>query len=137
MTEQPERLLVIDDEPLITQMLHRMLRRRFAVTTATDGATALAHVENGASFSLVICDLMMTPLSGVDVYERLRTLSPATAARLVFMTGGAAVKHVQEFLDRWPHPVLFKPFAVADVEHMVEATLARVAAAAKPIVKAG
>jgi two-component system NtrC family sensor kinase len=127
MTDQAERLLVIDDEPLITQMLHRMLRRRFAVTTATDGASALAHVENGAPFSLVICDLMMTPLSGVDVYERMRRCAPATADRLVFMTGGAAVRTVQEFLDRWPHPVLFKPFAVADVEQIIEQTLARVA----------
>ena len=125
MSRPSEQVLVIDDEPLITQMLHRMLRRRFVVVAETDGASALARLEGGEPFGLVICDLMMKPLSGADVWNGVRRVAPPMLGRFVLMTGGACLRDVEQFLETWPHPVLFKPFAAVDVERIIEDTLAR------------
>ncbi|MEM9461990.1 MAG: response regulator [Myxococcota bacterium] len=103
------RILVVDDEPFITQMLGRMLKQH-DVTTATSGVAALELLENDAEFGVVLCDLMMPEITGMDLYDRVKVDNPGLAARFVFMTGGAFYPEVREFVARKERPCLGKPF---------------------------
>jgi CheY-like chemotaxis protein len=53
---------------------------------------------------------MMPDVTGVDVYEELRTRAPDLAAKMVFVTGGAFTQRMREFLEQVPNPQLEKPF---------------------------
>ncbi len=104
----PLELLVVDDEPLILKALQRSLAPLHRVTAVPGGAEALAALRD-RRFDLVLCDLMMPRLSGVELWERLE---PDQRARVVFMTGGTFTDAAQAFLDREKPPVLLKPFTV-------------------------
>jgi DNA-binding NtrC family response regulator len=120
------KVLVIDDEPIMGQTLHRMLRKQYAVTVETDSRRALELIEAGEEFDVIISDLMMSPLSGMEVYEKVHQRLPHMAARFLLMTGGACVRAVDEFLARWPYLVLLKPFSADAVAQLVNETLARI-----------
>lgn len=109
MTRSPAKILVIDDEPFIIQMLGRILRHH-DVTTASSGASALELLERDSAFGVVLCDLMMPELTGMELYDRIKQQNPDLAARFVFMTGGAFHPEVREFVARGERPCLDKPF---------------------------
>ncbi len=75
--DKPMRVLVIDDDASIVAMLLRYLTKQgFAVETAADALEGLAQIE-GATFDLVITDLMMPRMDGRELVRRLR-LEPRT-----------------------------------------------------------
>jgi PAS domain S-box-containing protein len=110
------RLLVIDDEPVLTRILQRGLAKEFDVVTVNRGRDALAALAPGREpFDLILCDLMMPEFSGQDVYEEVTRQSPELARRFVFMTGGAFTPRSRQFLESVQAPVLDKPFNVSQV----------------------
>jgi DNA-binding NtrC family response regulator len=122
-------ILIVDDEPQVAEMLYRMLKRRYAVLVETDARRALALIESGVAFDLVLSDLTMAPMSGMQLFERVRRAVPAQAERFLLMTGGACTHlEVEGFLGCWPHEILRKPFALPELERQIEGTLARLAA---------
>jgi two-component system cell cycle sensor histidine kinase/response regulator CckA len=127
--EQLPRVLVVDDDPQIGQSLRRLLGRECEVQIATSAAGALEAVENqekqqreGAatgSFALLLVDLVMPGADGIELYEMLRASAPQMAARVVFMTGGAASRRERAFLDAGKWTLVEKPFQAARVRAMV------------------
>jgi PAS domain S-box-containing protein len=118
------RVLVVDDEPLLVQVLARSLSRHH-VTTASGGRQALALLREGASFDVILCDLHMDDMSGMDLHGHLHRQDPALASRMIFMTGGAATARAREFVASTQCPVLEKPFAPAALEGAVAEVLRR------------
>ena len=82
----------------------------FEVATATSGREALELLAAEDRFDVVLCDLMMPDVSGMDVYERVAEVSPGLAARFVFVTGGAFTGRARAFVEQVGAPVLEKPF---------------------------
>jgi len=119
-TDQPARVLVIDDEPLVRRALRRLLRRH-EVVEAESGAAALEILGSERSFDVILCDVMMPELNGIDVYREVHARWPAVAQRLVFMTGGAFDARVQElFSSLVQEPVVLdKPFDPAQLERVI------------------
>ena len=115
------RVLVIDDEPMVGRMVERALGRAHRITTAASGKIALDHLVAGARFDVILCDLMMPHLSGMDVYERVRELAPDQAERMVFLSGGAFTRRARDFLER--HPSLDKPFDLRALEAVIQARM--------------
>jgi len=113
------RILVVDDELLVTRMLARALRREYEVATAGGGLEAerllLADPER---FDLVLCDLMMPDLTGMELYDRLAERSHLLADKMVFMTGGTLSERAGEFLDRVPNAHLHKPFDTEELRRL-------------------
>jgi signal transduction histidine kinase/ActR/RegA family two-component response regulator len=109
------RVLVVDDEPLLARALGGMLGDHHDVDVLTSGEEALASLEAGSEYDVVLCDLMMDGIGGMDVYERLRTRRPEVTGRLVFMTGGAFSARAQRFLSEVKNRCLDKPFKLEEV----------------------
>ena len=103
------RVLVIDDEPLILESLKRALSR-YEVGVATRAKDALERINGGERFDVILCDLLMPGMSGMELGEELAKSVPEQAGRMVFTTGGAFTARAREFLDRAKNPCIEKPF---------------------------
>lgn len=103
------RVLVIDDEPPLLKLMTRFLVGH-DIVTACSGREAQRVLENDESFDLILCDLMMPDLTGVDVHQWLVARNPGLAARLVFTTGGAFGDTAAQYVADCGAPKLEKPF---------------------------
>jgi signal transduction histidine kinase len=109
------RVLVIDDEVAIGLALKRCLDRHHDVTVLTRGRDALGRIASGERFDVILSDLMMPEVTGVEIHEELSRIAPDQAERMIFLTGGAFTDRARDFLDRVPNPRLEKPFEVANI----------------------
>jgi len=108
------RVLVIDDEPRVGAALGRVLRRDHAVVVVDRGPAALSALGDGA-FDVIVCDVMMPGMSGVDVYREIEARFPGMERRIVFMTGGSFVPEIAEFVASAGNRVIQKPFQIDQV----------------------
>lgn len=106
---QGGRLLIIDDEQMILGALRRSLSGEYNVTCASDGRRALERLRGGDRYDLILCDLMMPEMTGMDVFAEMEKLAPDQAERMVFVTGGAFTTRAREFLERVPNARVEKP----------------------------
>jgi CheY-like chemotaxis protein/anti-sigma regulatory factor (Ser/Thr protein kinase) len=113
------RVLVVDDEPLVADMLRRTLSEIHDVSAVTDAESALERILSGDEFDVIFCDLLMPRMSGMDLYEELEKHRPGVQERIVFMTGGAFTERAAKFLATVPNPKLTKPFDLAMIERVV------------------
>ncbi len=109
------RILVVDDEPHI---LHYMLATLEAwghrVTVTADGRDALGRAM-AERFDVIISDLRMAEVSGLDLYQQLARDRPDLARRVVFATGDTVRGDTLAFLESAGRPVLQKPFTLAEL----------------------
>jgi signal transduction histidine kinase len=117
------RILVIDDEPHIGRVIQGALKREHDVFFVQRASEALARLDAGEAFDMIICDLVMPDLSGPEFFARLVDRWPALGSRLVFMTGGAFTPGTVEFMKRVPTAVLAKPFSLEDLRASVRAVI--------------
>jgi PAS domain S-box-containing protein len=105
-------VLIIDDEATIRRALNRFYSRRgWTVTEAEDGASAFEHlVDPSESFDLVISDVKMPDVSGIQLHAALQTLRPDLLDRMVFCTGEVESPAVASFVAETGCKVLLKPF---------------------------
>ncbi len=102
------RLLIIDDEPLVCSALRRSLPEH-QITVETAAPAALARLQRGEEFDLILCDLMMREMSGMAFFDAVARAAPDARERIVFMTGGAFTPAAQDFLARVKNARLQKP----------------------------
>jgi PAS domain S-box-containing protein len=117
------RLLVIDDEPMLLAAMKRMLRIHHDVVVCESVEAALVVLDDDTRFDLLLCDLNMPGLTGVDLYERVTTSMPALAERIVMITSGALTARGQEFLDSVNGAWLEKPISPEALLHFVQTFL--------------
>ncbi len=122
------RLLVVDDEPLVCRALQRILSPPHDVRVQETGRGALAALEADGEYDLVLCDLMMPDLTGMDLHGQVAARSPALAERFVFLTGGAFTDGAREFLQRVTNERVEKPFEPAALRNLVARLLSGPAA---------
>ncbi|MGE0814310.1 MAG: response regulator [Vicinamibacterales bacterium] len=112
------RVLTVDDEPLLLDVIARMLPG-VEVQTTTDAREALALIEGGAAFDVIFVDVAMPAMSGIEFFRRLREQHPGLAARVVFMSGGVFDKSFEEFLRTVPNRRIGKPFGMEEIRRVV------------------
>ncbi len=109
-----KRVLVVDDEDLILQMIQQALTLNgYKVDVARDGETALRRLGQ-YHYDLALCDWKMPGLTGQEVYERLQNANPEMSKRLIFITGDILNSTAQEFLKSKDKICLSKPFTLAE-----------------------
>ena len=111
-------ILVVDDDPVVTRMLCRVLSNH-AVVVAHSGHAAI-DLLNSKEFDLILCDLTMPGMSGIEFFEKVRAISPRLAQRVVFMTGGAFTAESHDFLAQFPNSWLEKPFDIGELRELVK-----------------
>jgi PAS domain S-box-containing protein len=116
------RVLIVDDEQIVAATLQRALAKRHDVT-AVDAAEAARRVTQGEHFDVILCDLMMPNITGMDLHAEIDRVSPAQAARMIFVTGGAFTQQGRTFLERTKNPHLEKPIDVDELRALVDAAV--------------
>jgi signal transduction histidine kinase/ActR/RegA family two-component response regulator len=117
------RVLVVDDEVHIAELLRDGLSEH-EVALATNGPDAIARLSSGARYDVIICDLMMPGMSGMEVHEQARRIEPGLERSIIFITGGAYTAGASQFLASVGNACLEKPFAMADLVAAIERTAA-------------
>jgi PAS domain S-box-containing protein len=136
-TPRPRRrILVIDDEPALLHALKAVLAEFHDVRVEADGAAALELLRRDRGFDLILCDLIMHGMSGMDLHRELQAAAPELLERVVFMTGGASTPRARRFLDTTKNRVIEKPFhfdkLLAYVEESISAREASAPAPTEP-----
>ncbi|MEX1367033.1 MAG: ATP-binding protein [Nannocystaceae bacterium] len=119
----PLRILVVDDEPSIGDGIRRALARHL-VEVAGSGREAIDACEAG-DFDLVLCDVMMPDVSGMDVFRHMSEARPGFEQRFIFMTGGAFTPRAREFLETVDNEHIEKPFSIRELRKVVGRRAAR------------
>lgn len=113
------RIIVIDDERPVAAMLERLLAPAHDVEVFTSGAEAHARLMQPPAVDLVLCDLLMPGMTGMDLYRALEREQPGMEKKIIFMTGGAFTTRAAEFLRSIDNVHVQKPFDVEKVLDLV------------------
>lgn len=125
MSRAAATILVVDDKPNMLRLMTKVLRDIAEVHTADSGASALAALE-AESIDVVLCDLKMPDLSGLEVLAACKARQPA--ARFILMTAYATVETAVAALKDGAFDYLTKPFEPDEAK----ATILRALHSAKP-----
>ncbi len=117
------RVLVVDDEPLFCRLMTRALAADHDTETLTDAREALRRLRAGERFDLVVTDLAMPMLTGMELHAEIARVDPDLAGRMLFVTGGAFTAEAAEFVARQADRVLGKPIAPEVLREKVRAAL--------------
>jgi signal transduction histidine kinase/CheY-like chemotaxis protein/sugar lactone lactonase YvrE len=105
------RVLVVDDDPLVSSAVRRTLARDHEVEVVVSSRQALELLSSPeGNYDVILCDLMMPEITGMDLHAQLEASSPERARRMVFITGGAYTQAARDFLERVSNPRVEKPF---------------------------
>jgi DNA-binding NtrC family response regulator len=113
------RILVVDDETLMLDVLRRILGREHDVVTASDGRAALERIVQDEPFDFVLCDLTMSGMSGVEFFAHVKATHPELVSRFAFLTGGAVTPEAARVLAEAPCGVIEKPFDPQAVRELI------------------
>ena len=121
------RVLVVDDDPLVSSALRRTLSREHDVEVVVSSRRALEMLMSPEGiYDVILCDLMMPEMTGMELHAQLEAAKPERAERMVFVTGGAYTPAAVEFLDRVTNPRLEKPFEPEKLRERVREWVAKV-----------
>ena len=124
MSEQPLRLLLVDDEAGFTEVLAKRLRRRgHAVRVALSGAEALRVLREN-DFDAAVCDLKMMDMDGIEVLKIFKKMVPGLP--VVMLTGHGSEEAAKDGLSAGAADYLLKP---CDIDELLGKLAAVVAAA--------
>ncbi|HKD91335.1 MAG TPA: response regulator, partial [Terriglobales bacterium] len=117
------KILVVDDEPNILLTLTAILQHEgYEIESATGGEEAIASVRRH-HYDVVLTDLKMPRVDGLDVLDEVRRSSPQTVT--LMMTGYAALDSAVEAVQRGAYEYLMKPVEIADLKLAVQRSLER------------
>jgi DNA-binding NtrC family response regulator len=126
------RVLIVDDEVTIRIALRRFfMRMGWAVEEAASGDAALDLLATDETqdavprFSLVVSDLRMPGLNGMEMYDQLKLRHPTVIRRLIFSTGDLVSEEAATFVRTTECVVLQKPFELAALREVIERVIAQ------------
>jgi DNA-binding NtrC family response regulator len=103
-------LFVIDDEPMMGATLELTLSDDFEVRVFQSAERALEALEANEPAQVILCDLMMPQLSGMEFHKRLESVRPELVRKVLYMSGGAYTPDAREFLATSGARSIAKPF---------------------------
>ena len=112
-------ILVVDDEEPLAQAMKKYLSIDHDVTAVFSAQGALDLMRTGRRYDVVLCDLMMPQITGMQLYSEVVALDSEQAERMVFLTGGAFTASAREFLDSTKNRRMEKPFDLKELRKLV------------------
>ena len=119
-----KRVLVVDDDRLIREMTRdALVQEGFRVATAASGREALSRLGDEGPFDLVITDLSMREMDGMELLERIKRASPHT--EVIVLTGYASLESALQAMRLGAADYLRKPVSAPEITYGVKRTLLR------------
>jgi signal transduction histidine kinase len=116
------RILIVDDEKHMCDICTRTLRRAsYEVFPTTDPQVAVQQLRDGPRFDLLLTDIKMPGMSGLDLARIARERDPAIA--IIIMTGFTSMEHLQQSVQRGVADFLSKPFELDQLRLAVDQAL--------------
>ena len=113
-----EKILIVDDEMIVRNFLAETLRRKnFDITTADCGNKAVELLKEN-SYDMVITDMKMPDITGIDVLRHTKEVSPTTI--VVVITAYGSIENAVEAMKLGAFNYLIKPFSPDTIEAVIE-----------------
>lgn len=109
--DAPTVLLVDDDMSVLSGYRRSLQNEDISVEFALSGAQALRRMLSDTPPDVVVCDMLLPDVSGIDVYHRAIAAEPSYRQRFAVATGASTIPQVSEFLAGFAGPVMHKPVA--------------------------
>ena len=119
------RILVVDDDEAVAGAVRRTLAVIHDVDVVLSGAEAKEVLRADQAFDMIVCDLMMPEVTGMDLHDWLNSWSSDLAGRMVFLTGGSFTPRAREFQRQMAARCLEKPFDKKQLSLLVNRLLSR------------
>ncbi|WDI31145.1 hybrid sensor histidine kinase/response regulator [Hyphococcus flavus] len=87
MTSQPDKILLVDDEPKLISALRRRLSGEFSIVTANSGAEALQVIDNDPHIAVIVADMQMPGMNGIELLKHVKEKAPSI--RRLMLTGNS------------------------------------------------
>jgi CheY-like chemotaxis protein len=110
---------VIDDEPAICALVDRMLKPEHDVVTTTYPEQAVQMIREGQRFDLIISDVMMPVMNGIEMHSVIASIDPESADRFVFFTASVLSPELERRLEGLSNTILRKPVSVSAMRQFV------------------
>ncbi len=119
---EPAKILLVDDEPGMLRYIRTLLEvDDYKVETASTGEEALQHVEKGMVPDLVLLDVLMPGIDGLETLERLRRMKPGI--KVVMLSCVNDARKVVQAMRLGAHDYLTKPFQKAELDAVIDQCL--------------
>jgi CheY-like chemotaxis protein len=97
-----------------------MLAANHDATAVTRATEALIRLPNDEPYDVILCDLMMPEMTGMDLHAELSRVAPEQARRIVFMTGGAFTDRARQFLEQVENERIEKPIDLGALKALIQ-----------------
>jgi CheY-like chemotaxis protein len=119
------RILLVDDDEMVAKALARILRRQYEVLVAGGGIEAMNVLQRDEAFDLILSDIAMPGVSGIDLHGWLGERCPDLAERMVFVTGGTYTPEAMRFQREVGNEFVEKALGPAELQEAVSQALRR------------
>jgi DNA-binding NtrC family response regulator len=128
------RILVIDDERVLRELMREILERAGHYTIGAETPTRVLELLTDEELDLVVSDIVMPGLSGLELLDEIRARRPSLP--VVLVTGAGTYENVNEAVRRGAAALVIKPFSHAELYEAVETALAEPSITTTPEVQA-
>ena len=116
--ERIARILVVDDDPIICDVIKDVLEPGYAIDIVFNGRDATRKIQDG-QLDLLIMDYHLPGLDGKQLYEWIEANYPSLKNYIVFSTGDLFDENIHHFIKRTGCPCLYKPFSNSNLRNTV------------------
>ncbi len=112
---KPQKILIIDDENAVRDLCKQLLEAEGAIVDMAPNGSAGLSMAGGEKYDLVLLDIAMPDMNGVEVLARLRQEHKDTNLKIIMFSGHTTPEEMAEMLARGADDFLTKPFSVAQL----------------------
>lgn len=120
-TQVRKSILIVDDDPVTLNILERILGKYHEIVTVNSSLEALKILSQKNKFDLVITDIHMPDVSGIDLYKFILNNHPGLERNMIFMSGGVMNETTNDFIIQTKNDLLLKPFTPEQLIHVINA----------------
>lgn len=116
-----KKILIVEDEDDIVDLLLMVLQEgENEIDVANNGSDAIAMIRSKKSYDLIISDFNLPMMSGIKLYQEIKSINPELAHKMFFISGDPIGAEIKELFGSDKPRFLFKPFAIKNLRQQLE-----------------